>query len=162
MKEYADVKRDLWIGIATIALSIILFFAIIYTISDQTFTGISGRAFPYVIDAFLIILGCALTIDSFIQLKRMSHNDESTSEYKADTHNIVLILTFFVIVCLYVISIMYIGFIVSSFIFTAILLIFYRLKNKIAFIIITCSCTPILWFVFDKLVGVEFPTALLF
>ena len=162
MKEYTELKRDLWIGIVTIVLGIMLFFTIIYTISDQTFTGINGRAFPYVIDVFLIILGCALAIDSFMQLKKNLHSDKNTNKYEININNILHIFIFFALLCLYVVSIMYIGFVVSSFLFTAILLIFYKLKNKIAFIVITCSCTPILWFVFDKLVGVEFPTALLF
>ena len=70
MKKYAELKRDLWIGTGTLVVSLLLFLAIRFTISEQSFTGISGRAFPYVINGLLAVLGLALTLDSFLQLRK--------------------------------------------------------------------------------------------
>ena len=165
MKEYAELKRDLWIGTGTLVVSLLLFLAIRFTISEQSFTGISGRAFPYVINGLLAVLGLALTLDSFLQLRKAAA-DNSSGDRPGDAgtnwKNLSRIGVYFLLVCLYVTGISYIGFVVSRLVFTAAILVFYRLGNKLAFAIITCGCAPILWFVFDKLVGFEFPHALLF
>lgn len=165
MKEYAELKRDLWIGTGTLVVSLLLFLAIRFTISEQSFTGISGRAFPYVINGLLAVLGLALTLDSFPQLRKAAADDSSgdrPGDAGTNWKNLSRIGVYFLLVCLYVTGISYIGFVVSTLVFTAAILVFYRLGNKLAFAIITCGCAPILWFVFDKLVGVEFPHALLF
>lgn len=60
----SEAKQNFWLGIVALALSCALFFCIRTTISDASSTGVSGRIFPYVINAFLGVLGIALSVTS--------------------------------------------------------------------------------------------------
>lgn len=160
MDNTVELKRDFWFGVATIAFSIFLFFSIRFFVSDSAFTGISGRMFPYVIDAFFLILGTALCLDS---KSRLSHceNGECIEFNNLSKKQICDILTWIVMVCLYILGISYIGFMVSTFAVLAASLWFLGLRKPVPFIIMVAICPPLLWWVFHKLVEVQFPDALL-
>ena len=160
MDNTVELKRDFWFGVATIAFSIFMFFSIKFFISDSSFTGISGRVFPYVIDAFLLILGIALCWDSRSRLSDCE-NGECLDTGALTGKQILDIVTWFGMVALYILGISYIGFMVSTFAILAASLWFLGLRKPIPFIAMVSIWPPLLWYLFHKIVEVQFPDALL-
>lgn len=161
MNNSVDLKRDFWFGVATILFSIFMFFSIRISISEESMSGISGRIFPYVIDFFLLILGIGLCLDS---RKHLSQCDETecadTGSY--DRLQLFNLFLYVIMVALYILGVTYVGFMVSSAVFIAVLLWFYGVRKPLAYIFMVGFWPPFLWWVFHILIEVQFPSTAIF
>lgn len=151
----SGARQNFWLGIAALATSGALFICIPLTISDMSSTGVSGRAFPYVINTFLGILGVALTLSS---LKGRPEKKEVPRLSRAQIKDIILWLG---IVCLYALGISYVGFLVSTFFAVFACLWFLGMRRPVPLALMTLVLPPLLWWFFHKVVEVQFPQALL-
>lgn len=158
MENSVDLKRDFWFGVATIIFSVVMFFSIRISIAEESMSGISGRIFPYIIDFFLLILGIGLCLDSKKHLFQCG-DSECVSAGAYDRLQLLNLFLYIIMVALYILGVTYIGFMVSSAVFIAVLLWFYGVRNPLSFILMTAFWPLFLWWVFHILIEVQFPSS---
>lgn len=160
MENHAELKRDLRFGIGTIVFSLLFCVSIVVTIKEQSMTGINGRAFPWLIAAFLFLLGLGLSIASWKRL-RMCDTPSVSRPSAGRPIQVRAMIVYLGLVSAYVLGIAHIGFVVSTALFIVVLLVFYRIKSKAVLVLMVCVWPFLLWYVFHALIGVQFPEALL-
>lgn len=159
MRTYCNIKLDLLFGIATTVFSLIFAVAILSIEVVIQGSAVTGRTFPWLIAFFTFILGLSLTASSCKELHRFQGERE---EFSCDMQKLKKISIYFVLICLYAVGISYLGYVVSTAIFVAVLLFFFGFQKKYLFVSLVILLPVTMWYVFSQLIEVQFPDALLF
>lgn len=159
MRTYYKIKLDLWFGIATILFSLVFAVSILSIEVVIQGSAVTGRTFPWLVACFTFILGLSLTASSYKELQGFRGEPGGNVYNKQQLNKIALYLA---LICLYVLGISFIGYMVSTAIFVAALLIFFGYRKKVIFLSLVLLLPVLMWYAFSQLIEVQFPEALLF
>jgi hypothetical protein len=158
--DYSEIKRDLYIGIASMAFSIFYGISTILTVKSSINITDSGRIFPYIITALLFIISAMLILDGIKKINKIPC-DQRTYMKLMKSDQALRIIIYVIALSLYIFGFIYVGYIVSTTLYLAFLLSFMNAKNKIAKYLIMLIAPAFLWFFFTIILEVQFPETLL-
>lgn len=161
MNNYSELRRDFYFGLGCIALSIFLMWGITATIDERhSSTGITARTFPYLINTFLFITGCILTV---VAKGRLAKIETSQKTYMPAINKKQLrgLLCFVGILTLYLIGMATVGFLTSSIV--ALIAVHWLLgaRNWLVIGLVSVLSSVSVWYLFVQVMGVQFPEAYL-
>ncbi|SHN59785.1 tripartite tricarboxylate transporter TctB family protein [Desulfovibrio litoralis] len=160
MKTKNELKNDIFFSIVTLLFALFFTISIFVTIEARDETIVGARTFPYFIAAGLFILGTCLFYSSLKQLKLNEFTLEDT--LNLSFKQIQAVSLYLLILVLYCLGIMYIGYIVSSALVLLVLMLFYGARNKLIISLMVCIVPFVMWLVFSVLMEVQFPQTLLY
>lgn len=162
--DYSKLKHDIRLGclIAVLGAVYVIYTRIAVPLPQDAASIISTRSIPYLIGGILFILGCTLACASAHGIRKYFKEGDygvpkpliSAAEGKRG-----ILLGGGLL--LYSLGIAYVGYIVSSILFTAFVLYIYKVKNKFAFIGLSLAAPAILYAIFVYVIEVQMPEALL-
>jgi len=167
MNEKLDKVYNLILGVILISLGI---FMILYSQKFPKFISLSKilpgpSFFPTIIGSLFIILGGYLVTESLIILSKLSKNEKATKNFNfSKIVNDATFQNFFIFIFLsiiYLIIINYIGFYISTFLYSFILMKRLKVKNITA-IISSILIIFLIWAIFYKIAFIPLPIGSLF
>lgn len=154
--QYAMLERNLSIG--TIIFS--AFFLIMILQMDNKFNdGIGSAGWPLILMGLMMFFGIILTINLFLRGKNNVDNTDEKKDEKDDEEILYPNRLYYsiIILALYTVSLYFIGFIISTFIFTVVLTILFGLKNWIKSFATALTCVTLFIILFPILLNIPFP-----
>ena len=153
------------VGGCVIAFSVFIFVA---SLSIRRIAALAGtldaRFFPQLVAALIAICGISIVISGFAKAKRYSGDEENAVLWPLKDGTICALLTIFTI-GIYIFSMEYIGFLLSSFLFLVALMAILAPKGKrnfIQFIIISAVCSTVIYYSFtSRLLNLVLPSGIL-
>lgn len=111
-------------------------------------------AFPRLLTAIMVVLA--------VMLLFLSKRSRSSREFHWDRVALVRIGVVSLLIVAYIILIRYVGFLISTLLFLAVLLWYFRERRPVALVVLSLGITASIYVVFGVLAGVPFPVGLLF
>lgn len=155
--DYSELKRDLYFGIATLAFGVLYTLSCFTTVTAHGSAAISGRTFPLIVAAIILILGICQVNGTVRKLKRFPPTATRRYYPLFECKQILSMATYMGALSLYILGIEYLGFIVSTVVIVLFLLKFSLAKSKIATIAVIFILPGLLYWVFVVLMEVQLP-----
>lgn len=130
-----------------------LFFGMTFDFPKLTLEPVGPSFMPRVYSVLLIMLGLLLIMNLF-------KNNEAANSI--DRKNLKNVLFSMLLVLMYIILIRYIGFYISTLLFSISFLLFSRVRNKYVIISLPIGIITVIFIFFDKLLKVAIPLGILF
>lgn len=162
--DYSKLKHDVRLGclIAVLGAVYVIYTRISIPLPADASSIITTRSIPYLIGGVLFILGCTLAGTSASMIRKYFKEGDCGAPkplISAGEGKRAALLGAGLI--LYSLGIAYVGYIVSSVLFTAFVLYIYRVTNKLAFIGVSLAAPALLYAIFVYIIEVQMPEALL-
>jgi len=105
-------RRDLWIGVATVALGTAYLYGITLQVSAEVdgAAGVSGRTLPYLAGGLMVLLGAALALTSWNRSRTLP----SEAQAPIDLVGLRRVLAYILLIAAYAASMATIGYVVST------------------------------------------------
>lgn len=162
MDSYSELRQDFFFGVFCLALSMFLAWAITATIAERpSHTGITARTFPYIINILLLITGGVLTAVSGLRLAKMDKSRKNPAPPLLSREQLVRLTIFVGLLIAYLIGLSTIGFLTSSIIAIAAAHWVLGARNLLVIGLISVIGSTTVWYLFDKVMGVQFPETFL-
>lgn len=162
MENYSELRRDFFFGVFCLAISVFLTWAITATIAERpSHTGITARTFPHIINILLFITGSILTAVSGLRLVRMDKSQKISSSPLLNREQLARLAIFVGLLIAYLVGLSTIGFLTSSIITIAAVHWVLGARNWLVIGLISVIGSTTVWYLFDKVMGVQFPEAFL-
>lgn len=158
--EYSKIKRDLYFGIFSMAFSIFYGISTILTVKVLGDSLDSGRIFPYIISGIMFCLSVILVTNCIKNIQKIPPQ-QRIYFHLMHKPQILRLIAYLTAISIYIIGLIYVGYIVSTLLYLVFLLLFMNSKSKLAIALISIITPIVLWFVFTIVLEVQFPESLL-
>lgn len=158
--DYSEIKRDLYIGFASMAFSIFYGISTILTVKSSSNITDSGRTFPYIITGLLFIISLTLVLNGIKKINKVPCNQRTYMKLMQNDQAVRIII-YVIALSLYIFGFIYVGYIVSTTLYLVFLLSFMKAENKIVKYLIVLIMPVLLWLFFTIILEVQFPETLL-
>jgi len=160
-------KADLIAALIVVCTSVFILLTIPAEISDWADPyGITGRTFPYAVSFLLLLLGIILAVRSgvthiFKKTTRENTADDE-SEEALSKMQVKRVSIYSAAIGLYILGIIYVGFLVSSTAMIIFSVLFGGYWNKISLPLVAVITPLVIYAIFVTVMGTPLPRALLF
>lgn len=137
-------------------LGVVLLIVIPVSVDAGTMSAVGPRTFPYFIAVCMIVLSLMLAMTTYLENKKSSGKSKSGNVELTEWKNELRALLLVVVVLLYVLTFDALGYFVSTFIASTLMLLIFRTKNIIHYLVVYGAAIAI-YLAFTKLLYVMLP-----
>ena len=151
----SKAKQDFWLGIAAIALGAGYALCIPWQVSDfSEGYNISGRTFPYIISALMVLIGMGITMTSWKKMKQAAQEEGQSALPKEVIRKIV---GYVALISAYILGITHVGFIISTVVTCFLAMLLSGAKNKKLMALLSLITAASIYVLFTIVMEVYFP-----